>query len=185
MSRLVALAIVLATGTPALAQTPVASTEAFDPARLAAARDLIDVVMPPARRGTMIDAMMTSMTANLQQSIGTQGELQDPRVKAIFDRYIAKQTDDSKRAFQAALPGMVTAMTRAYARRFTVPQMAEMRAFFATPVGQLYMDQGSTIMSDPDVTAWQRATMAPQWQRIRDSVRTMQLEILSLPEKPQ
>ena len=188
-TTIIALAVLAMASVPAAGQAPtarVAATEVLDPARLTAARDLIDVVMPVDRREAMIEGMMKTMTANLQQSIGASEDMRkDARVKAIFDRYVADQTSESTRNFKVALPGMITAMSRAYARRFTVAQMAEMKAFFATPTGRLYMDQGATIMSDPDVASWQQATMSAQWSKMRDGVRAMQLEIMALPEKPE
>lgn len=124
------------------------------------------------------------MATNLRASVGSATDaLKDERVKAIFDRYMDAQTSESGTALKAALPAMVSAMTRAYARRFTVAQMAEMKTFFATPTGQLYMDQGGTIMGDPDVAAWQQTTTSLQFAKMRERIRAMQVEIMALPEK--
>ena len=48
------------------------------------------------------------------------------------------------------------AVENAYARRFTVSQLNEIKAFFLTPTGQIYGEQSQTLMTDPDVVAWQK-----------------------------
>ena len=74
-------------------------------------------------------------------------------------------------------------MTHAYARRFTVAQMGEMRTFFETPTGQVYINQAATIVNDPDVAKWQRDLMASAMGKIPGEVDAMIAEIRALPPK--
>jgi len=162
-----------------------AASAPLDAARLAAAKVLIDTTLPPDRRDAMLTDMMKSMSANITASLQNSPEIanlfsSDPRVQPIFERFITKVQDESLRRLKTGLPDMVEAMQRAYARRFTAAQMAELSAFFSTPTGRLYTEQGQTIMSDPDVAAWQRKTMGEAFSKIPDEMRALVAEIMAL-----
>ena len=164
-------------GAPATAQTaaPAATTGGpVDPARLAAARELIDVLMPPATREQLITGMMTPMLANMRRGMEAApafAEMNaDPKFRAAFDQFMAKQEARTTAMLREALPGMVPAMAKAYARRFDVAQMRELRQFFETPTGRAYMQASYTIMADPDIQAWQRDLMTRSMARIQADV---------------
>ena len=201
----VTIALALLVAAPAFAQHPplvadkaplvannapimVRETEAIDPARVATARTLLDVIMPPTKREGMIDSMLKGMMANLSQMMANSPKLKaaydgDPRAGTIFQRFFAQQQQSTIAMLKENFPGMVDAMARAYARRFTTAQMGELRAFFETPTGRLYIDQAATIASDPDVANWQRDLMAKSMARIPADVDAMMAEIKALPPK--
>lgn len=161
---------------------------ALDPARIAAARELIDLLMPPGTRAQMVESMMTPMLANMRQGMTQNPEFAaamngDPRVKALFDGFIQRQQDQTMALLRASLPGMSDAMARAYARRFDVAQMREIKAFFVTPTGRVYMQQAATIMSDPDVGAWQRTMMTSSMGRVQADVREFAKQVDALQPK--
>ena len=186
--KMLLLVSLLAT-TPALAQpAPAMPTGAPDPARIAAAERLLTVLMPPGRFQAMIDGVTQSMERNVVQSLRgnpTMATLlgDDPRARPILDRYIARLTASSTAAMKTGQPEMMAAMTRAYARRFTVEQMREVEAFFTTPTGQAYMEQGTTIMGDPDVAAWQRKVVAEQFAKMPEAIRQLTVELEALPPR--
>jgi hypothetical protein len=185
--KMILAALALATPTGAMAQAPATATvETLDPARLDAAKGLLDVLMPPARRETMVDGMIAASTANMLRAMQSNPAFvtmfgSDARVKPIFERFLTKQRTELAATLHNGMPDMMAAMQRAYARRFTVPQMAEVRAFYATPTGQLYMEKGATIMSDPDVSAWQQNMMRSQMAKMPDATRALATEIMALP----
>lgn len=187
--KTLALAPLLAVlAAPLVAQVPVPSAvpAPVDPARLAASERLIAVLMPPGRRDAMLSALMQAQTANMTKAIESNAELAamfdaDPRARAIFTRFIERQQADASATLRRELPGMMTAMTRAHARRFTVAQLGEMTTFFASPTGRAYMELGTTIMTDPDVAAWQQKVMGETFAKMPAMVRQMQGEILALP----
>jgi hypothetical protein len=160
----------------------------LDPARLASARSLLDVVMPPAKREGMIDAIMKGMMANLSQSMLNSPQMKaayeaDPRAGEIFQRFFQRQQANSLTTLKTNFPGMMDAMANAYARRFSVAQMGEMRTFFETPTGQVYINQAATIVNDPDVAKWQRDLMTSAMSKIPAEVDAMMAEIRALPPK--
>lgn len=177
----------VALAAPATAQTPpvAAATPAVDPARLTAARALIDQIFPPASREEMIQAMMAPMVDNVRQSIAANPKLmeeigRDPRVKTIFDRFMDRMLARSTDELKAGLPGMIEAMSRAYARRFDLAQLRDLATFFSTPTGRAYVAASKTIMADPDVAVWQRELMTHSLAKTQDEVAAMTKEVAAL-----
>lgn len=165
MTILAALLIAAAQVPASPAPPPALPASDVDPARLAAARRVIEQFFPPDRRDTMVEAMMAPTFATMRQSMVDAPELaavlgNDPAFAAKFKAFMTEEQARSLRLLRASLPQMVEAMARAYARRFTAPQLDEIAAFFRTPTGSLYVTQSMTLMSDPDVQASQRAMMA-------------------------
>lgn len=182
----VSLALLAALLTPAVAQAAPAAapaqTEAIDPARLAAAKRTLATLLPPEKRAAMFDTILAPMMANIQETVLSSPSAKaalggDPKGVAILQRFIDKQQERTRRTLNDALPDMFVAMERAYARRFTAAQLDEVTAFFNTSTGRFYMDQSLTIMSDPDVLAWQRGLMQRGMASIEEDMKTLQKEI--------
>jgi hypothetical protein len=173
MAILIGLAVTAATPCAASAQGSIAApaASAVDPTRLDAARKLMDQIMPPATRNQMMTSMMTSMMGTMvgalrQDPALTQTLEANPAAAAVFDTFIKRQQDLATQDLVTNLPGMLDAMAHAYARRFTLDQMHDMSAFFATPSGQAYLVIAPTVMSDPDVAAWMAGTMRRSQDRM-------------------
>jgi hypothetical protein len=135
-----------------------------DAARLTAARAVIEQFLPAAQRDKMVDAMMAPVQANVSEAMLSAPEMKalfdkDPAFKAKFESFIAGEHKRSTDLLRANMPALADAMAKAYARRFTEPQLKEIGAFFATPTGREYVAQSMTLMSDPDVQAAQRTMM--------------------------
>lgn len=202
MRNPVSIALTLCIATPAFAQQgslvadkrPLVANNApldagkvapLDPARVTAARTLLDVVMPPTKREGMIDAIMKGMMSNLSQSMLNSPQMKaayeaDPRAGEIFQRFFQRQQANSLAMLKTNFPGMMEAMANAYARRFSVTQMAEMRSFFETPTGQVYIDQAPTVVNDPDVAKWQRTLMTSAMAKMPAEIDAMMAEIRAL-----
>jgi hypothetical protein len=183
MIKHVMMALVLTVATPAFAQDALP-----DPVRVASAKSLMDVIMPPAKREAMIEGIMRGMMTNIAQMMTSSPEMTsafggDERATAIFDKFMKQQQESSITMLKENFPGMMDAMTNAYARRFTASQLGEMRTFFETPTGQIYVDQAPTIMNDPDVLKWQRDLMGKGFSRIPKDIEAMMAEIKALKPK--
>ncbi|GAA0331457.1 hypothetical protein GCM10009087_47040 [Sphingomonas oligophenolica] len=171
----------------AQAAAPVAVAP-VDPERLAAARALMDQIMPPATRNQMMSAMTQSMMGQMVQALRTDPTLaavleKDPRARALFEHFMQRQQEQSTQQLLANLPGMFDAMARAYARRFTLAQLHDMATFFATPTGQVYLAQAPTIMSDPDVAAWMGDVMRSSMQRMPAEMAKLMADLKALDSK--
>ncbi len=181
--KFVMIALALTLTNPVLAQDA-----PLDPARVTSAKGLMDVIMPPTKREAMIESIMRGMMANVTQMMTSSPEMTsafggDQRAVEIFDKFMKRQQESSIKMLKDNFPGMMDAMTNAYARRFTTVQLAEMRMFFETPTGQIYVDQAATIMNDPDVQTWQRDLMTKGFSQMPKEIDAMVAEIRAL--KPQ
>ncbi len=158
---------------PLNAAVPLQAGAALDPARLAASHELIDQLLPPATRDAMMQGMLAPMMANIRQ-VMTQGQnaQTDPKIKAKVDAFLEEQQAKTIADLKANMPGMIDAMSNAYARRLDVAQLHELKAFFTTPTGQAYMQVSRGAMSDPDVANWQRETMTKSLHRVQADVVT-------------
>jgi len=169
----------------AAAQTPAPVAVTPEPARLAAATRLLDALMPSGTRAQMMDAMLRPMLANMQQGMMQNPQFaqelsRNPKVKDAFGRFMTAQGQRSLEMIRTSLPGMFYAMARAYARRFDVTQLGEMERFFRTPTGQAYMQASMTIMSDPDVAAFQRTMMVDAMTRVQADTAAFVNEVAAI-----
>lgn len=179
MRAAVAALMVFLAAPPALAQPPVAPVaDAIEPARLAAARKVVEKVFPLGTykrmmSGTMQTLMDSMMGGAMDMPIGpiaAMGGLETDQVKAlgdaklsdimkIYDPYYRERTQLGMRAMMDAMgsmmsefePRMQAGLTRAYARKFTPAQLGELDAFFATPTGSIYAAESMTLYMDPEV----------------------------------
>jgi hypothetical protein len=152
--------------TIAIAQTEasIAANDDVDPAKLAAANKLMDAIMPPESRAAMMEAMIRPLMENIQAGLQNNPELQkmfsdDTELKNIFLNFMQKQSNSALKKVQQEMPSMMTAMSRAYARQFTLQEMADAEAFYSTPSGRAFMTKAGAIMSDPDIAKWQQDMM--------------------------
>ncbi len=171
---------------PALAEAP--APAAVEPARLAAAREVVSLAMPPATRDAMLAQMSTAMANNMRQGMLANPQMkamfaQDPRLEPIFDRYMTRIQARTAETIRSGMPPLYDAMGRAYARRFTLPQLADLKAFFQTPTGRYYSTQAATIMADPDIAAAQSAMMAGAMTAAQTDAKAMVAEIQALPPR--
>ncbi|WP_176473050.1 DUF2059 domain-containing protein [Sphingomonas lenta] len=185
MSVLVSV-MVLMCATPVSAQTAAAApAQAVDAARLEAARALMDVLMPPATREQMMQGMMAPLMANIERGMAADPQFaaaigSDPRVKALFDEFTRKQMARTTELIRTSLPGMIDAIAKAYARRFDVAQLGELRRFFETPTGRAYVRDSMTIMADPDVAQWQQDLMTRSMTDARVDVEEIARRVAAL-----
>lgn len=162
-----------------------ASYPAPDPERVEAARELLDILMPPDQREAMMVAMIEPMIANLEAGMMQAPELEaalsdNPNVRALFLDFMAIQRTRALESASADLPSMIEAMSRAYARRFTRREMREIGEFFGTTAGRAYLRQSNSIMADPDIAAWQRGTMARSMQHLQTDIQDFMTRLAAL-----
>lgn len=171
--RILLAALALGAAAPALAQAQTApgAVATPDPARLAAARPVIDKLWPLGtyRRmmdGTlskMMDQMMSSMfnmkASDLgapggkagDKSLGELAQGEDPHFRERMKITMDVMTAEMIPLMEKMEPTIRDSLARVYAGRFTVGQLNDMSAFFSTPTGSAYADQAMLLMMDPEV----------------------------------
>jgi hypothetical protein len=137
-----------------------ATAEAIDSEKLAAATNLINVIMPPEKRKAMIDAMVSPMMRNVVLVAELDSKVSklyadDPEYKLIFRRFFDKVENYTLSKLELEMPALTTTMSRAYARQFTLQEMKDATAFFSSPSGIAFSEKSVTLMADPGVRKWQ------------------------------
>jgi hypothetical protein len=191
MSRSLRTALLLLALLPAplAAQSPPpAPAPAPEPAaaNVAAAAEVVDLILPPTMRDQMMEQLMGAMMQGMTNAMMESPELREafqrePRARPVFENALARQQTETMTLIKSEMPGMVTAMTRAYARRFSLAELADMKQFFSSPTGQAYVLKSPTVMSDPDVMRWSQAMITRALDKAPAAAKALRDEINALP----
>jgi hypothetical protein len=153
-------------------------TSPIDPKRLAAATKTVGALVPNGVLAKMLDDMAKRFIApisDMQPDMSVYDimsatnvyedsmyEMDDAKRKEITALLDPKRKDRIAQMADAVMPfvnktmnkiemPMREGMARAYARKFTVAQLNEMNAFFATPTGALFAGESYILQADPEV----------------------------------
>jgi hypothetical protein len=185
-NRTIVLALVLglATAAPAAlaAPAPAFAADDVDPARLTIAREIVAAVLPPDQRekimSNALDAMMNNMIAGSLQGKGVGDDIRaNPKLRAVFERFVDRQRDLAMGDIREALPELVEAYARAYARIFSLVDLQAIAVFVKTPAGTHFVQRGPGLLSDPDVAKWQRDLAAKSIARQSGELARFRVEI--------
>lgn len=173
---------------PVAAQTGGAPSAAVAPDRVAAAHRLIDTILPPASRDAMFAQMVNTMMANMTRGIIEGQGLGDvfaahPGIKPVFAKFVDRQRQLALDDLKGATPALIDAQAQAYAKRFTVAELTDIAAFFASPTGQKYQQQSMAILGDPGVAAWQAGVSARSQARMKGELETLLAEVKPILER--
>jgi hypothetical protein len=147
---------------------------------------VVALILPPAMRDQMMEqlmgAMMQGMTNAMLESPDMRAAFErEPRARPILENALVKQQAETMTLIKAEMPGMVTAMTRAYARRFSLSELADMKRFFGSASGQAYVLKSPTVMSDPDVMRWSQTMITRAMEKAPAAAKAVRDEINALP----
>ena len=166
------------TAPPVIVPNPPATT-AVDPARLMAAERLLNATNIERMYDSMFTQMIPLMTVqvfgglkdNVKVPTALRTELAKPEREAEAERIFAAEV---LKGFKAEYPTMKAATAREYAAVFTVDEMNQLTAFYATPVGQ------KTLTTLPQLQAkimpiGMRAGVKVGETAIRNTIERMQI----------
>ncbi len=182
-----AIALALLAAAPAAAQDRPVPTSAPEPARVAAARELLDVIMPPEDRREMFRTIIDSMLNNTVVGIAKANDLEAlfekrPAVRAVFTGFVDRQKKLALDDLDESTPELMLAYANAYARRFTAAELAELTAFFASPLGRRYSREAGGIMADPEIGLWLQGISERSQKRVPAELERLMEEITPLLE---
>jgi hypothetical protein len=164
--RAAVLAVALAAAGPALAQTAPPSAAAasadapLDPKAIALAHEILDIGMPPETRPTMFAGIMESIRTQMRDSMAKMAGTGDAETDAIIGRGIDRMYSAMTAKMNSRLPEIYDAMARAYARQFSMDDLAQIRVFVSTPAGQRFFSRSANIVGDPDFIEVNKRSMA-------------------------
>jgi hypothetical protein len=198
---LFASGIAVAQTSAAPVSAPAAAAEAPTPERLAAAARVIDRLWPEGSYARYLGASMQPMMDmvtdptrlaslfrgapgmkdnKLTRTTAHYAGRPNPRqaeMNAEVERFVAIVEEELTPVLAAAEPGIRSALTASFARRYTDAQLAELDAFFATPTGALYAEQSRTMMSEREVIDAQIAMFPDLMERFPAIMRRLTAEM--------
>ena len=155
LSRFLPLTVVAAL----LAAAPArAQTRALDLEPLRYAREIVDTIMPPAKRTEMAMTMARALAD--QMRVAVMAQLDDQGLRQIVEAHLSKSIENAAPLYERHMPLVAEAMMRAYVREFSLAELQQIRAFAASPAGAHYFSRSTALISDPDVAVANSALMA-------------------------
>ncbi len=149
-----------------------------EPARLALAKVTASKLLPDGAYAKIVDDMIGGMLTPLFNALPGLTDAQIVTATGVSEEAVAALTEENKAAVAQIIdpghkergkqiidvvkpmiseamaviePAMREGLTRAYARKFSVPQLTTINGFFATPTGSAYARESFALQADPEV----------------------------------
>ncbi|WP_338426064.1 DUF2059 domain-containing protein [Sphingopyxis kveilinensis] len=184
----------------------------IDPARLASAEQTTAALIPAGSIEKMLDNMYGRMFRTLMGEFSGQSDLMlsiktgvesdqiaalDDATKAqiadLFDPHRKERGDQIERIAMPLIrealadmePPMRAGLAKAYARKFSGAQLADVNAFLATPTGQLYASEWMALQADPEVMVAVVRAVPPLLTKFMDRAPEIEKDFKELPKERQ
>lgn len=152
-----------------------APAQAPDPAKLAEARAIIEIMFPPAQREQMLAKMSDDIAAPIRQSLPSN-LVDDAGLKTLMDSALNDLQAKQRPMMMKHMPALFEAMANAYTREFSLAELKDVRAFAQSPSGQRYLSRSPALLGDPEITKVNAAIFA-------ESQALVQTEMVGLKAK--
>lgn len=196
---------------PATPVTPAPAADAtpIDPARLAAATSVVAKVFPVGTYKRLMGASMQQMMGTMTDLVGAMplrevaalgglepdkaaelGEGTVAEVMAIYDPAYRERmrigttgvTDALSEVMTGFEPSVRTGLARAYARKFSAVQLAELDRFFLTPTGSFYAAESMGLYMDPELMKEMMAFVPEMFEQMPKLMAGVQAKTDALPK---
>ncbi|QPQ54949.1 DUF2059 domain-containing protein [Allosphingosinicella flava] len=199
----------LSAASPASAAQAISVVPDLPAANMEAAQAVIDLVWPLGTYKRMMDTTAKLMTDNLvlnvmDMKVGDLGPIAgdeveeaeagqtlqevavktDPHFKERFAIFARVATEEMGALINGMEPEMRSALMRAYARRFQVQELLDMKAFFETPTGRRYATESVLIMQDPEVLAMAQSFQPRFMEALPGIMKKVEAATAHLPPPP-
>ncbi|MCP5395570.1 MAG: DUF2059 domain-containing protein [Sphingomonadaceae bacterium] len=182
---------------------------AEEEARLPAAEQVVDRIFPPGTYRRMMDETMQPVMDQVMggmlnvpiAELARIGGIPEEDVKALGDGTLREAMSIMDPAYEERMrisnevtlefitdlmdriePAYRAGLARAYAKRFTAAELAELDRFFQTPVGSHYAAESMLIMADPQVMAAMNEMMPAMLEMLPGMMQAMQDRTAHLPK---
>lgn len=176
--RFALLAILAAAAVTAPAIAMQAQPQEVDAQRLKAARQVISLYYPEDRREEdlrkMLEPMMQTIERGILQSpeMATMAE-ENPKKLAVFQDFLAEETESSLLQLNKNVPALLDAMAQAYARKMTAEELNALYQYLSTPSGQAFINTSTGIFADPDVMRTQQTMMTESFATMGERMKKL------------
>ncbi|BBB11179.1 hypothetical protein SPYCA_0437 [Sphingopyxis sp. FD7] len=184
----------------------------IDPARLAIAEQTTAALIPAGSIEKMLDNLYGRMFRTLMGEFSGQSDLmlsiktgvESDKIAALddatkgqiadlFDPHRKEREEQITRVVMPLIrealadmePPMRAGLAKAYARRFTGAQLADVNAFLATPTGQLYASEWMALQADPEVMVAVVKAVPPLITKFIDRAPAIEKDLKELPKEKQ
>jgi hypothetical protein len=201
------VAAVAKDGTPAIK----AGTAPVDPARLVIAQKAVVKLIPPGTYQKMmkdvVDQMTNGMIGQMMgmdasvfakaggveegseaakaidgKSLGDLASEKDPYFKERMDITMKVMFDEMGKMMADMEPSLRTAMANIYARKYTVQQLRDIEAFFATPTGTEFAGNFMATFTDKEMMQVSMSAMPKMMEAIPEIMKKVEAATAHLPK---
>ena len=145
--------------------------------RLALAREIIELGLPPASREQMFFKTMDQLAGQMRASALQNMQTQDDGAIAILDSWLDQWMADSKAILRSHIPALMEGWAAAYATLFTEQELVDIRAFVASPSGAKFMARQSDILATPEFAAANQQYMNAVMKRLPEAQQQLMQEL--------
>jgi hypothetical protein len=146
--------------------------------------------------GGIMDSVMDMPMADLVGMAGIAPEKVEAmdktsiaEVMAIYDPHFRERSQVGMRAMMTSMTGVMDQMeprfraglARAYARKFSAAQLADLGRFFDTPTGSAYAAESMLLYMDPEVMGEMKTMMPELMNKMPDMMKAMKDATAHLP----
>ena len=184
----------------------------IEPARLSLAQQSMGALIPTGSLEKMIDNLYGKMFKTILGEFSGQSDLMlsiktgveseqiaklDDATKAkiadIFDPHRQEREDQITRVIKPLISEALTdlerpmrdGMAKAYARKFSAAQLADLNSFLATPTGRLYASEWMALQADPEVMVAVMKALPPMVTKFMDRGPQIEKDMKELPKEKQ
>lgn len=184
----------------------------IDPARLTLAQQTMGALIPVGSLEKMIDNMYGKMLKTVLGELGGQSDLMlsiktgveseqiakldEPtraKIADLFDPHRKEREDQIMRVLRPLISEaladmerpMRDGMAKAYARKFSAPQLADLNTFLATPTGNIYASEWMALQADPEVMVAVMKALPPLITKFMDRGPQIEKDMKELPKEKQ
>jgi hypothetical protein len=210
--KIAGLLLAIAMPAMAVAQVPAPTADvAVDPARLAAATQVVDQLWPLGTYRRMMQGTMSKMMESVlgpmldmrsadlpnaadssnkatkkdgNRTLGELAAAKDPYFRERMRITMDTMTTAMIPLLEKIEPHIREALSTSYARRFSVQQLADMNAFFKTPSGRAYAEQAMMIFVDPEMMRSMMSFAPEMLKAMPDILTKVQAATAHLPPPP-
>lgn len=154
------------------------SAQADQPAKLAEAHAIIDIMFPPAERQQTFDKLIDQFASQYRASIPAEA-LADPGVRAILDKYLDKAREMQRPLIARHMPQIFDATAIAYTHEFSLAELKDIHAFALTPSGRHYLSRSAALIGDPAVAKANAALLADAQQIMKSMFPELMADLVA------
>lgn len=129
-----------------------------DPAALGYARQIVEALLPPERRQEITQGMTGTIMNQMGQA--AMGRSTDAGLREVVSTFLTRMPGQIKPVGERHVPLIMDAMTRVFAREYSLEELKQISSFAQTPAGAHYFSRSLALIAEPGVASANQAFFA-------------------------